>query len=154
MCPYGIPSRPSPSPIYYQSSGLELARRLDGMVLSYSCALLTLTLCATPPSLGSAKLAAGYRAAAPLQQQNTQSGRLALNEEGSTLSTTAAAAAASDSRRRDHTWWWGGKGGLSRIGASRGGRCLSKLRKDAALARREQSGQRVGGLEAALRLAR
>lgn len=129
------------------------------MVISYSCALLTLTLCATPPSLGSAKSATGYRAAAPLQEQQRtqQRGRLGLNDNGCALLPlpTTAEAAASDGRRRDNKWWWGGRGGLSRIGAARGGRCLAKLRKDAAvLARREQSGQRAGGLEAALGLAR
>lgn len=128
------------------------------MVLSYSCALLTLTLCATPPSLGSAKSATGYRAAAPLKQQHTQQrGRLGLNEEGCALPplSTTSEPAASGSRRRDNQWWWGGRGGLSRIGAARGGRCLAKLRKDAAaLARREHGGQLAGGLEAALGLAR
>lgn len=134
------------------------ALRCTAMVLSYSCALLTLTLCATPPSLGSAKSAAGYRAAASLRQQHTQQrGRLSLNEDGCALLPlqTAAEAAASDGWRRDNKWWWGGRGGLSRIDAARGGRCLAKLRKDgAALARREQSGQRPGGLEAAVGLAR
>lgn len=132
------------------------------MVLSYSCALLTLTLCATPPLLVSAKSATGYRAAAPLQQQHTQQqrGRLGLNEEGCALRplSTTSEPAASDSRRRDNKWWWGGRGGLSRIGAARGGRCLAKLRKDAAaLARREQQGGQQlggGGLEAALGVAR
>lgn len=128
------------------------------MVLSYSCALLTLTLCATPPSLGSARSAAGYRAANPSQQQRTpQRGRLGLNEEGCTVLPlpTTAGTIASDSRRRDNKWWWGGRGGLNKIGTTRSGRCLAKLRKEAAaLARREQTGQRAGGMEATLGLAR
>ncbi|CAN0079234.1 unnamed protein product [Ectocarpus fasciculatus] len=134
------------------------------MVLTYSCALLALTLCATPPSLGSAKTAAGYRAAAVLQRQQQhqrQHGRLGAKEgeEGGLPSPllehpAAAATPAAHIRRRDkNSWWWGGRGGLGRVRAAAcNGRCAAKLtgRETAAAA----DGSRSAGLEAALGLAR
>lgn len=128
------------------------------MVLTYSCALLALILCATPPSLGSAKTAAGYRAAGILQRQHQhRSGRLGANdgEEGrSLLGHPAAATSAAHIRRRDNnSWWWGGQGGLGRIRAASNGRYAAKVtgREAAAAA---ANGSRSAGLEAALGLAR
>ncbi|CAN0200101.1 unnamed protein product [Ectocarpus sp. 4 AP-2014] len=130
------------------------------MVLTYSCALLALTLCATPPSLGSAKTASGYRAAATLQRQQHQrrSGRLGANDGGEAGRSLlehpqAAATPAAHIRRRDNnSWWWGGRGGLGRIGAASNGGCAAKVtRREAAAA---ADGIRSAGLEAALGLPR
>ncbi|CAM9790993.1 unnamed protein product [Ectocarpus sp. 13 AM-2016] len=135
--------------------------RGTAMVLTYSCALLALTLCATPPSLGSAKTAAGYRAAAALQRQQHQrrSGRLGAKDGGEAGRSLlehpqAAATSAAHIRRRDNnSWWWGGRGGLGRIRAAGSGRCEAKVTgREAAAAAAD--GIRLAGLEAALGLAR
>jgi len=118
------------------------------MVLSYSCALLTLTLCATPPSLGSAKPATDYRAAA-LGERRAQR-ELRSNKQGERpllpASRSIPPAAVGDVGRRDNSWWWGARGGLDAADAA--------AAAASADARREVSGHRLGGLEVALGLGR